>query len=143
MQFLLRYLIIMMTKNRASVVLPLGYADQVMELEMRLEEEESVELIEILRKMYSVCCLLSSDRHRLLPLKRSQKSKLPPKEAEYSSGQSSRSRKLRELQTSQEKIRSHHEGRNRQAQLLRTHIYKLPGESVAEEREENQGLRPG
>jgi ribonucleotide reductase alpha subunit len=67
MQFLLRYLIIMMTKNRASVVLPLGYADQVMELEMRLEEEESVELIEILRKMYSVCCLLSSDRHRLLP----------------------------------------------------------------------------
>lgn len=31
-----------MTKNRISALLPLGYADQVMELEMKLEEEESL-----------------------------------------------------------------------------------------------------
>lgn len=43
-----------MTKNRNSATLPLGYADQVMELEMQLEEEESFEIIEILRKMYCV-----------------------------------------------------------------------------------------
>lgn len=43
-----------MSQSRVSASLPLGYAEQVMELEMKLEEEESIELIEILRKIYSV-----------------------------------------------------------------------------------------
>lgn len=58
-----------MSKNRISASLPLGYADQVMELEMKLEEEESLELIYILRKMYSVSSTISIDRHRLLSRK--------------------------------------------------------------------------
>jgi hypothetical protein len=31
-----------MSKQRSSFVLPIGYAEQVMELEMKLEDEESV-----------------------------------------------------------------------------------------------------
>ena len=45
--------------------LPLGFADQVLELEMKLEEEESLEVIQILSQMYRVhsssipdCCRL-------------------------------------------------------------------------------------
>lgn len=38
----------------APVGLPLGFADQVMDLEMKLEEEESLELIQILTQMYKV-----------------------------------------------------------------------------------------
>jgi ribonucleotide reductase alpha subunit len=32
----------------------MGFAEQVMELEIRLEEEESLELIQILSQMYKV-----------------------------------------------------------------------------------------
>lgn len=32
----------------------MGFADQVLDLEMRLEEEESLELIQILSQMYRV-----------------------------------------------------------------------------------------
>lgn len=35
-------------------MLPLGFAEQVLELEMKLEDEESLELIQILSKMYKV-----------------------------------------------------------------------------------------
>ena len=38
----------------APVTLPMGFADQVLDLEMRLEEEESLELIQILSQMYRV-----------------------------------------------------------------------------------------
>ena len=31
-----------MSKQKNSLVLPIGYAEQVMELEMKLEDEESV-----------------------------------------------------------------------------------------------------
>ena len=34
--------------------LPMGFADQVLELEMKLEEEESLEVIQILSQMYRV-----------------------------------------------------------------------------------------
>ena len=43
-----------MIKNRSIPVLPLGFAEQVLELEMKLEDEESLELIQILSKMYKV-----------------------------------------------------------------------------------------
>ena len=34
--------------------LPMGFADQVLDLEMKLEEEESLEVIQILSQMYRV-----------------------------------------------------------------------------------------
>ena len=43
----------------APVTLPMGFADQVLDLEMRLEEEESLELIQILSQMYRVLLCLS------------------------------------------------------------------------------------
>jgi hypothetical protein len=41
-----------------GVTLPMGFAEQVLDLEMRLEEEESLELIQILSQMYRVWGLL-------------------------------------------------------------------------------------
>ena len=43
-----------MSRGRVSVVLPLGFEEQVRELEMKLEDEESLEVIQILSKMYKV-----------------------------------------------------------------------------------------
>jgi ribonucleotide reductase alpha subunit len=44
-----------MSKKTIKVAsLPMGFAEQVMELEIRLEEEESLELIQILSQMYKV-----------------------------------------------------------------------------------------
>ena len=40
--------------KQPAVTLPMGFADQVLDLEMRLEEEESLELIQILSQMYRV-----------------------------------------------------------------------------------------
>lgn len=40
--------------SKQAVTLPMGFADQVLDLEMRLEEEESLELIQILSQMYRV-----------------------------------------------------------------------------------------
>lgn len=37
--------------------LPLGFADQVLELEIKLDEEESLEAIQILSQMYRVITL--------------------------------------------------------------------------------------
>lgn len=34
--------------------LPIGFADQVLDLEIRLEDEESLEVIQILSQMYRV-----------------------------------------------------------------------------------------
>ena len=41
-----------MTNSTTS--LPLGFADQVLDLEMKLEDEESLEVIQILSQMYRV-----------------------------------------------------------------------------------------
>jgi hypothetical protein len=38
----------------APASLPLGFAEQVMDLEIRLEDEESLEVIQILSQMYRV-----------------------------------------------------------------------------------------
>ena len=38
----------------APTSLPMGFADQVLDLEMKLEEEESLEVIQILSQMYRV-----------------------------------------------------------------------------------------
>ena len=46
--------------------LPMGFADQVLELEMKLEEEESLEVIQILSQMYRVSKMPILDRSRLL-----------------------------------------------------------------------------
>lgn len=43
-----------MSLRQGPVTLPMGYAEQVLDLEMRLEEEESLELIQILSQMYRV-----------------------------------------------------------------------------------------
>lgn len=48
----------MSLKNIPTVTLPMGYAEQVLDLEVRLEEEESLELIQILSQMYRVTCHL-------------------------------------------------------------------------------------
>ena len=42
--------------------LPMGFADQVLELEMKLEEEESLEVIQILSQMYRVPKIAILDR---------------------------------------------------------------------------------
>jgi|688.fasta_scaffold125977_1 hypothetical protein len=44
----------MSKKSIGAPGLPMGFADQVMDLEIRLEEEESLELIQILSQMYRV-----------------------------------------------------------------------------------------
>ena len=44
----------MSRKTSKAPSLPMGFAEQVMELEIRLEEEESLELIQILSQMYKV-----------------------------------------------------------------------------------------
>ena len=44
--------------QQPAVTLPMGFADQVLDLEMRLEEEESLELIQILSQMYRVAWML-------------------------------------------------------------------------------------
>lgn len=41
-------------KKRPAHSLPMGFAEQVMDLEIKLEEEESLELIQILIQMYQV-----------------------------------------------------------------------------------------
>lgn len=38
----------------APANLPLGFADQVLDLEIKLEDEESLEVIQILSQMYRV-----------------------------------------------------------------------------------------
>jgi len=44
-----------MSKKKISAILPLGFAEQVLDLEVKLEEEEeSLELIQILSTMYKV-----------------------------------------------------------------------------------------
>ena len=44
-----------MSKKKTSAILPLGFAEQVLDLEVKLEEEEeSLELIQILSTMYKV-----------------------------------------------------------------------------------------
>ncbi len=44
-------LIIMMDSEK---VLPMGFADQIIDLEMKLEEDESLEVIQILSQLYRV-----------------------------------------------------------------------------------------
>ncbi len=44
----------MSLKHIPTVTLPMGFAEQVMDLEIRLAEEESLELIQILSQMYRV-----------------------------------------------------------------------------------------
>lgn len=41
--------------------LPIGFADQVLDLEIRLEEEESLEVIQILSQMYRVILFVNID----------------------------------------------------------------------------------
>jgi len=41
--------------------LPLGFADQILDLEIKLEDEESLEVIQILSQMYRVSLLLILD----------------------------------------------------------------------------------
>lgn len=48
-----------MDQIAAAPMLPMGFADQVMDLEIKLDEEESLELIQILIQMYQVSLLIS------------------------------------------------------------------------------------
>lgn len=64
--------------------LPLGFADQVLELEIKLEDEESLEVIQILSQMYRVLLVLISDSCGFLHRNRHQESQLLPKKTKQS-----------------------------------------------------------
>ena len=53
--------------------LPIGFADQVLDLEIRLEDEESLEVIQILSQMYRVILFVNIDSSLIFHLERYQK----------------------------------------------------------------------